>query len=178
MSPTAPAVSAPTPVDSNAQSADESQPVKSKPSNRADRQAAKARSGGDVGTRVASVSSSNASPEPTPAPSSTDSASAPVGAIADAQQTPAQTGQEAATGAGPATSMEPTASDSQITASVKSEIATAAPNGAVDVTTTNGVVALAGSVSSQDAADQTRQAAQRVPGVKHVDASALLVSNQ
>jgi osmotically-inducible protein OsmY len=61
---------------------------------------------------------------------------------------------------------------------VKSEIAAAAPNNAVDVTTSNGVVALAGSVSSQDAVDQARQAAQRVAGVKHVDASALTVSNQ
>jgi osmotically-inducible protein OsmY len=61
---------------------------------------------------------------------------------------------------------------------MKSEIAAAAPNNAVDVTTSNGVVALAGSVSSQDAVDQSRQAAQRVAGVKHVDASALTVSNQ
>jgi hyperosmotically inducible protein len=61
---------------------------------------------------------------------------------------------------------------------VKSEIATAAPNSHVDVTTTNGVVSLAGSVPSQDAVDQARTAAQRVAGVKHVDASALTVSNQ
>jgi hyperosmotically inducible protein len=73
---------------------------------------------------------------------------------------------------------EPVVSDSQITAQVKSEIATAAPNGNVDVTTNDGVVALAGSVSNQDAVDQARQAAQRVAGVKHVDASALTVSNQ
>lgn len=77
-----------------------------------------------------------------------------------------------------ATSNVPVASDSQITADVKSELATAAPNGNVDVTTTNGVVALAGSVSSQDAIDQARQAAQRVAGVKQVDASALKVNNQ
>jgi hypothetical protein len=70
------------------------------------------------------------------------------------------------------------AADSQITADVKSEFATAAPNSTVDVTTTNGVVALAGSVPSQDAVDQARQAARRVSGVKHVDASALTVSNQ
>jgi hyperosmotically inducible protein len=80
-------------------------------------------------------------------------------------------------GAG-ATSSEPVASDRQITASVKSEIATAAPNSNVDVTTSNGVVALAGSVPSQDAVDQARQAAQRIAGVKQVDASGLTVSNR
>jgi hyperosmotically inducible protein len=61
---------------------------------------------------------------------------------------------------------------------VKSEIATAAPNSNVDVKTTNGVVALAGSVPTQDAIDQAKQAAQRVAGVKFVDATALMVSNQ
>jgi osmotically-inducible protein OsmY len=61
---------------------------------------------------------------------------------------------------------------------VKSEIASATPSGNVDVTTTNGIVALAGSVPSQDNVDQARQAAQQVPGVKHVDVSALMVSNQ
>jgi hyperosmotically inducible periplasmic protein len=172
---------------------DESTPAKSKPSDRADRRLAKARSGGDTaGTRVASASNSNPRPGEQSASSSSDSvtsnmalapsssettASAPAGAIADSQQAPAQTQQ--AIGAGPgAASVEPAAADSQITDSVKSEIAAAAPNSAVDVTTTNGVVALAGSVSNQDAVDQARQAAQRVPGVKHVDASALTVSNQ
>jgi hyperosmotically inducible protein len=83
------------------------------------------------------------------------------------------------TGVGPtATSVEPAASDSQITAAVKSEIASAAPGSNVDVTTANGIVALAGSVPSQDNVDQARQAAQRIPGVKHVDASGLTVSNQ
>lgn len=86
---------------------------------------------------------------------------------------------DAATGAGPAvTSSEPVASDSQITAAVKSEIASAAPGSNVDVTTTNGIVALAGSVPSQDNVDQARQAAERIPGVKHVDTSALTVGNQ
>jgi len=33
-------------------------------------------------------------------------------------------------------------------------------------------------VPTQDAIDQARQAAQRVAGVKYVDASALMVSNQ
>jgi hyperosmotically inducible protein len=70
------------------------------------------------------------------------------------------------------------ASDSQITAQVKSEVANAAPSSNVDVRTDNGDVALAGSVPSQNVADQAKQAALRVAGVKHVDASGLSVSNQ
>jgi hyperosmotically inducible periplasmic protein len=176
---------------------EESRPVKSKASDRADRRVAKTRDSSDsLGTRVASAASSNTGPaderdsissdsmrshnEPTPAPSSSDTlSSAPAGAGADAQQDSAQTRQEAATSSAPAaTSIEPLPSDSQITAYVKSEIATATPNSSVDVTTTDGVVALSGSVPSQDAVEQARRAAQRVPGVKQVDASGLTVTNQ
>jgi osmotically-inducible protein OsmY len=46
------------------------------------------------------------------------------------------------------------------------------------VTTTNGAVALAGSVPSQDAVDQAKQAALKVDGVKTVDTSGLYVANQ
>jgi hyperosmotically inducible periplasmic protein len=146
---------------------DASKPTKSKASDRADRHVAKTRNSSEPpATRVASAANSNTSPSD-------------AGATANTQQGPAQTGEEAATSAGPAaTSSEPAASDSQITAYVKSEIATAAPNSNVKVTTTNGIVALAGSVVSQDAVDQARQAAQRVAGVRQVDASALTVSNQ
>ncbi len=70
------------------------------------------------------------------------------------------------------------ASDSRISADVKSQIASAAPNSNVNVSTTHGSVALTGSVASQDAVDQAKQAALRVPGVKTVDTSGLLVSNQ
>jgi osmotically-inducible protein OsmY len=163
---TAPASSAP-PVaqPEGAPASDEPRPIKSKASDRADRHVATARSSGDMsGTRVASADTTS---------------SAPGGATADAKQAPAQTAQEAERGVGPtATNNEPVASDNQITAAVKSEIATAAPNSDVNVTTTNGVVVLAGSVPSQNAVDQARQAAQRVPGVKQLDASALVVSNQ
>ena len=158
---------------------DASKPAKSKASDRADRHVARTRNSGDAaGTRVASAASSNTSPADASASNSSDSmksnidatSSAPAGVTADSEQ---------ATSAVPtAASNEPAASDSQITAYVKSEIATAAPNSNVDVATTNGAVALAGSVPSQDAIDQARQAAQRVEGVKHVDASALMVSNQ
>jgi hyperosmotically inducible protein len=61
---------------------------------------------------------------------------------------------------------------------VKSEIASAAPSSDVAVTTSDGSVALAGSLPNQDAVTQATQAALRVAGVKRVDASALTVSNQ
>jgi hyperosmotically inducible protein len=176
---------------------EESKPVKSRRSAGTDGQVAGTRNTDDtLATSVASAANPNANPsagsassdsggvmtskEPALVLSSSNTTSAATaGTAVNAEQAPAQTGQEAATGAGPApTGNEPVASDSQITASVKSEIATAAPNIKVDVTTTNGVVALAGSVSSQDAVVQAREAAQRVAGVKYVDASALMVSNQ
>ncbi len=102
---------------------------------------------------------------------------APESATADALPAPAQTGQQEATSAAPtASDNEPVASDSQITSNVKTEIAVAAPNSNIDVTTTNGVVALAGSVPSQDAVEQARRAARGISGVKFVDVSALLVN--
>jgi osmotically-inducible protein OsmY len=61
---------------------------------------------------------------------------------------------------------------------VKSEIASAAPNSKVVVTTTNGAVSLVGSVPSQDAIVQASQAAQRTAGVKSVDSTGLFVSGQ
>jgi hyperosmotically inducible protein len=61
---------------------------------------------------------------------------------------------------------------------VKSEVAVAAPTGNIAVSTTNGNVALVGSVPSQETADQVRLVAQRVAGVKQVDVSGLSVGNQ
>ena len=69
-------------------------------------------------------------------------------------------------------------SDSQISDSVKSEIASAAPTSKVIVTTTNGAVSLMGSVPSQEAIVQASQAAQRIAGVKSVDATGLFVNSQ
>jgi hyperosmotically inducible protein len=185
---TATAPSAPPPVPpvaapndaAGAAAGDEPKPAKSQGSDRADRRAARTRNSGDTSvTHVASAANVNTNRAEIPPPPASDTSSSPAGATADAQQAPAQTGQAAAMSAGAgATSSEPVASDSQITASVKSEIATAAPNSNVDVTISNGVVALAGSVPSQDAVDQARQAAQRVAGVKQVDASGLMVSNR
>ena len=81
-------------------------------------------------------------------------------------------------GAPVAMSNEPVISDEQITSFVKAEIAVVAPTGKVDVTTTSGIVALVGSVPSQDTAEQVKLVAQRVSGVKQVDATALAVVNQ
>jgi hyperosmotically inducible protein len=119
-------------------------------------------------------------PVPAPAPAPSDPMpSAPAGATADIQPALAQTGQAATTnGAAGAVSNVPVASDSQITAQVKSEIAVAAPTGSIAVSTTNGTVALVGSVPSQEAADQVRLVAQRVAGVKQVDVSALSIAKQ
>ncbi len=121
-------------------------------------------------------------PQTPPAPTSPPIDStppAPAGATADTQPALAQSGPGTATGSGPLVmSNDPAIPDSQITAYVMSEIALAAPTGKIEVTTTNGIVALAGSVPSQDAADQVRLVAQRVAGVKQVDVSALVVSNQ
>jgi hyperosmotically inducible periplasmic protein len=96
------------------------------------------------------------------ASNSAGSARTRVASAAETQQSPA----------------EPVASDTQITDTVKSEVATAAPISDLNVTTINGVVALAGSVPSEDAVDQARQAALRVAGVKQVDASGLTVSDR
>jgi len=93
--------------------------------------------------------------------------SVPTGTTADAQSAPAQSGRQAVP-----------ASDSQITADVKTEIAAAAPDTNVIVTTNNGVVALAGSAPTQNDAEQAKQAAQRVAGIGHVDASGLTIINQ
>jgi osmotically-inducible protein OsmY len=178
--------------DAGTQPTDESKSAKAKA---ADRRIAKTRNTDDTtGTRVASAAPSNTrsadgsasngsdsvKSNNVPAPSSNDvTSSVTAGALAETQQAPAQVGQETATSASPAApSNEPIASDSQITTDVKSQIATAAPNSNVDVTTANGVVSLAGSVPSQDAVEQVRQAAERVAGVRHVDASALMVDNQ
>jgi hyperosmotically inducible protein len=67
--------------------------------------------------------------------------------------------------------------DSQITADVKSKVEAVAPGGAIDVTTRDGVVELAGSVPSQDALEKARMAANSVRDVRDVDVSALTISN-
>ena len=71
------------------------------------------------------------------------------------------------------------ASDSQITIDVKSEIAGDGLSKDVNigVTTTQGVVALTGSLASQDAIDHVKDVAGKVAGVKSVDTSALILAS-
>jgi hyperosmotically inducible periplasmic protein len=187
--PTTSVTPAPTPAAtalSDSPDADKSKP--SKRADRAERRVARAPSTVDMSvSRVASAnrgasdssdSVNNAQQAAVVAPSgdatsndataSNDAGSSvPTGTTADASSAPAQSGRQAVP-----------ASDSQITADVKTEIAAAAPDTNVIVTTNNGVVALAGSAPSQNEAEQAKQAAQRVAGIGHVDASGLTVINQ
>jgi osmotically-inducible protein OsmY len=79
--------------------------------------------------------------------------------------------------AAPSPAAQPAPSDSQITADVRSEVAAVAPDDSIEVTTRDGVVALAGSVSSQDVINKAWLAARNVAAVKDVDVSALMVGN-
>ena len=69
--------------------------------------------------------------------------------------------------------------DSQITTDVKSEIAvdTLSKDVSIGVITTNGVVALSGSLTSQDAIDHVKEVVAKVKDVKSVDTSALILVN-
>jgi BON domain-containing protein len=71
------------------------------------------------------------------------------------------------------------ASDNQITTDVKSQIAgdILGTNVNIGVTTSHGVVALTGSLPSQDAIDHVKDVAGRVKDVKGVDTSAMRVAS-
>ncbi len=71
------------------------------------------------------------------------------------------------------------ASDSQITTDVKSEIAgdSLSKDVNIGVTTTHGIVVLTGSLASQGAIDHVKDVAGKVPGVKSVDTSALVLAS-
>jgi hyperosmotically inducible protein len=71
------------------------------------------------------------------------------------------------------------ASDNQITTDVKSQIAgdSLSKDANIGVTTSHGVVALTGSLPSQEAVDHVKDVAGRVQDVKSVDTSALLVAS-
>jgi hyperosmotically inducible protein len=77
------------------------------------------------------------------------------------------------------TSTEFAVSDSQITTDVKSEIAGDSLSKDLDigVTTTQGVVALTGSLASQGAIDHVKDVAGKVKDVKSVDTSALVLAS-
>jgi osmotically-inducible protein OsmY len=70
------------------------------------------------------------------------------------------------------------ATDTEITTKVKSEIAADSPGGSqsVGVLTTDGVVALTGSLASQDAIDHLKFLVANIKDVKSVDTSALSVA--
>jgi hypothetical protein len=71
-------------------------------------------------------------------------------------------------------------SDSQITTDVKSQIAgdSLSKDANIEVTTSQGIVALSGSLPSQDAIDHVKDVAGRVKDVRSVDTSALLVASR
>jgi hyperosmotically inducible protein len=78
-----------------------------------------------------------------------------------------------------ATSTELAAADSQITTDVKSELASDSLSKDVNigVTTTHGVVALTGTLASQNAIDHVKDVAGKAKDVKSVDASALRLAS-
>jgi hyperosmotically inducible protein len=78
------------------------------------------------------------------------------------------------------TSTDFAASDSQITTDVKSAIArdSLSNDANIEVTTTQGVVVLTGSLANQDAIDQVKDVAGKVKDVKSVDASALILASR
>jgi hyperosmotically inducible protein len=77
------------------------------------------------------------------------------------------------------TGPELTASDSQITTDVKSELAgdSLSKDVNIGVTTTHGVVALTGTLASQSAIDHVKDVAGKAKDVKSVDASALILAS-
>src|ERR1700758_982624 len=78
-----------------------------------------------------------------------------------------------------ATSAEFAASDGQITTDVKSQLAGDSLSKGVNigVTTTHGVVALTGTLTSQNAIDHVKDVVRNVKDVKSVDTSALLLAS-
>lgn len=89
------------------------------------------------------------------------------------------TSSSAADGQKAATSTEFAASDGQITTDVKSQLAGDSLSKGVNigVTTTHGVVALTGTLTSQNAIDHVKDVAGKVKDVKSVDTSALVVAS-
>ena len=112
------------------------------------------------GSPSAATTTPSSPPAPDDAPASSDATPAPVAPAPDEANANAAD------------------MDGRITAQVRSSIASLAPGSNIDVKAMSGIVALAGSVPSQDVVEQARQAAQQVPGVRQVDTSALLVANR
>jgi hyperosmotically inducible protein len=129
----------------------------------------------------ASTSAVATSDAVTRAGTSTDASEKPEAeTVASSELTaPPATGSSPADEQKVATSTDSTASDSQITTDVKSEIAGDSLSSQVniEVTTTHGVVALTGSLASQNAIDHFKEVAGKVAGVKSVDTSALVLAS-
>jgi hypothetical protein len=101
----------------------------------------------------------------------------PPAGVASTESEPSSPSADAAVSAPPAMASGGSDNDSQITAEVKTQIAAVAPASTIEVTTTDGVVELSGSVPSREEIDKVSLAARAVPNVISVDASALMVSN-
>jgi hyperosmotically inducible protein len=109
----------------------------------------------------------------------TTTSAAPSGMAANAPEVAMSADPVAPSSAPLAPSIEPTASDVRITTAVQSEIAAdgSSEDAKVGVSTTNGVVALTGTLASQDAIDHLKGIAEKVQDVKSVDTSALKIAN-
>jgi len=103
--------------------------------------------------------------------------SAEAAELASAESEPSIPAADAALSAQPAVAPGGSDNDTQITAEVKTQIAAVAPASTIEVTTTDGVVELSGSVPSREEIDKVSLAVRAVPNVRGVDASALMVSN-
>jgi hyperosmotically inducible periplasmic protein len=97
----------------------------------------------------------------------------------DGWTTPPATSSSPADGQKMGTSTELAASDSQITTDVKSQLAgdSLSKDASIGVTTTDGVVALTGTLASQNAIAHVKDVAGKVKDVKSVDTSALVLAS-
>ena len=115
------------------------------------------------------------------ADTSEKSAAEPVASSVDRVKSAGELTTPPATSSSPADNQKAgfVASDSQITTDVKSEIAgdSLSKDVNIGVTTTHGVVVLTGSLASQGAIDHVKDVAGKVPGVKSVDTSALVLAS-
>jgi hypothetical protein len=150
--PTSPAIAAPSPVQSTPAPA---------------RSRARPNSSAAVAANVATPAAVTAAPD---ADSAKTADASPPPAVADT----AGPGADASNG-----DTATTASDPQITSEVKSVLAddSVAKESNIDVNTSQGVVALTGSVPDQSALDHVVDAVKKVKDVRRVDASAVTVTN-
>jgi hyperosmotically inducible periplasmic protein len=128
----------------------------------------------DTGTRTGSAAKTSEKPAAETAGNSADRVKAAEGSTT----TPAS-GSSPADNQKVGTSPEFASSDSQITTDVKSQLAgdTLSKDATIGVTTTHGVVALTGTLASQNAIDHAKDVAGKVKDVKSVDASALVLAS-